>query len=266
MDFFSEIAPVALSVGIAVASYMTVWFFVSVLLRRNDVADAAWGIGFIVAASTVLAVSQESVTTRFAVALGCIVLWGVRLSFHIFARFRKKKEDSRYAKWREEWGRWFYVRSYFQVFVLQGILLLLVVSPVILLGALDNGGFNIMNALGLSLWMIGFLFETVGDWQLSRFLSSNPPKGAVMRSGLWRYTRHPNYFGEVTLWWGMFLLTMTGQTAMLLGILGPFTITFLILKVSGIPMLEKPFEGNPEFESYKRRTSAFFPLPPRRAD
>jgi steroid 5-alpha reductase family enzyme len=111
-------------------------------------------------------------------------------------------------------------------------------------------------------WVIGFFFESVGDAQLSRFIKDPANKGKLMQSGLWKYTRHPNYFGEVTQWWGLWIIALSVSYGWL-GIIGPLTITTLILKVSGIPLLEKSMEGNPEFQEYKKRTSVFFPLPPK---
>lgn len=119
-----------------------------------------------------------------------------------------------------------------------------------------------LDLLGLAAWLYGFCFEAVGDWQLLMFIRNPDNKGKLMTTGLWRYTRHPNYFGEVTLWWGLWLMTLALQGGWLT-IIGPLTITFLILKVSGIPMLEKPYEERADFQEYKRCTSAFFPLPPK---
>ena len=115
------------------------------------------------------------------------------------------------------------------------------------------------------MWILGFVFESVGDAQLARFIKDPANKGKLMQSGLWQYARHPNYFGEVLMWWGLWIIALSVPNG-LYGIIGPLTITFLILKVSGIPMLEKRMEENPEFVEYKKRTSKFFPLPPKRYD
>jgi steroid 5-alpha reductase family enzyme len=124
-------------------------------------------------------------------------------------------------------------------------------------------GLTFLDALGAAVWLAGFLFEAVGDYQLGQFKRKPESKGKIMTSGLWRYTRHPNYFGEAALWWGIWLaaLSVEGGWA---GIISPLTIGFLLLKVSGVTMLEKKYVGNEEFAAYARRTSAFFPMPPKK--
>lgn len=243
-------------------AYMTLWFFVSLIFKRNDVADIAWGIGFFVAAKTALALGGFESIRAIIVTL-MVLVWGGRLSFHIFRRNKNKPEDKRYAIWRQTWGKWFVLRSYFQVFMLQGVLLMLVVSPVLVINTYRGSGITIFDIVGFVIWLIGFTFETVGDAQLKRFMKNPDNKGHIIQTGLWKYTRHPNYFGEVTQWWGMWIIALSVPYGWL-GIIGPLTITFLILKVSGVPLLEKSFAGNPEFEAYKAKTSVFFPLPPRR--
>lgn len=241
---------------------MLFWFVVSLLVRRNDVADVAWGPGFVLVGAVALLQSER--TPRMIVLLLLVAVWGVRLSAHIYLRNRVRGEDPRYSKWREEWGRWARLRSFFQVFALQGALILVIASPLLIVSARDAGGFSLLNAIGVAVWLTGFLFEAVGDLQLARFTHDPVNRGRVMQAGLWRYTRHPNYFGEVTLWWGIFLVGLTGSPAYLPALISPIAITYLILRVSGIPMLERGREGDPEWETYRRRTSAFLPLPPRR--
>ena len=146
--------------------------------------------------------------------------------------------------------------------MLQGILLLMVAIPVIFVNQAPAAPLGWFDLVGLTVWLTGFCFESVGDWQLLKFIRNPANTGKMMTSGLWRYTRHPNYFGEVTLWWGIWLMVLALPGG-LISVVGPLTITFLILKVSGIPMLEKPYEDCPDFQEHKRRTSAFFPLPPR---
>lgn len=241
--------------------YMTGWFLLAMLRKRNDLADVAWGIGFIVVAGTSLLLS-ETPSGRGILVFCCVLLWGARLALHIGLRNRSKGEDHRYRQWREEWGEHFVIRSYLQVFLLQGVLLLLVSAPVILVTGNSGPPLDYAVLPGLAVWLFGFVFETVGDYQLACFKRRAENKGRIMRYGLWRYTRHPNYFGEVTLWWGIWLMALPLPGGWL-SIIGPLTITFLILKVSGIPLLERKYQGNPEFEEYKRQTSAFWPLPPK---
>ena len=153
-------------------------------------------------------------------------------------------------------------RSYAQVYLLQGFLLFLVASPVLLINGSVATGLGMLDALGMAVWLVGFSFEAVGDAQLARFIKDPVNKGKLMQGGLWAYTRHPNYFGEVTQWWGLWLVALSVPGGWL-GIIGPMTITFLILKVSGVPMLERKMQEHPEFAAYERRVSMFIPLPPR---
>lgn len=247
--------------AIAVLTYMVGWFIASLFLGRNDIADVAWGPGFIVAAAASLAAG--GVYSPRALLLCClVVIWGARLALHIHVRDRGRGEDPRYRTWREQWGRWFLPRSFLQVFMLQGAFLALVAAPVIFVNASPASPLGALDALGTLVWLVGFIFEAAGDLQLLRFRRDPANRGRLMTEGLWRYTRHPNYFGEVTLWWGVWLvaLSVPGGWAT---VIGPLTITGLILKVSGIPLLERRYDGRPDFEAYRRRTSAFFPLPPR---
>jgi steroid 5-alpha reductase family enzyme len=145
---------------------------------------------------------------------------------------------------------------------LQGTLLVIVAIPIIFANTSAESSWTILDGIGLSVWLFGVLFESVGDWQLLTFMRNPANKGKLMTTGFWRYTRHPNYFGEVTLWWGVWLIVCAIPNGWMT-LVGPLTITFLILKVSGIPMLEAHYAGRADFEAYKQRTSAFFPLPPR---
>ena len=251
-----------LMTGSAVLLYMTTWFFISVLLKRNDIADVAWGIGFVFAAFVSLAAAGEFAPRALLVSL-LVLMWGCRLALHIHSRNSGKGEDKRYRQWREEWGQYFYLRSFLQVYMLQGMLLVMVAVPVIAINAAPVSPLGWLDMLGTSVWLGGICCEAVADRQLLCFMRNPANKGVLMTSGLWRYSRHPNYFGEVTLWWGVYLIALSIPNGWMT-IIGPVTITFLILKVSGIPMLEKHYEGRADFEEYKARTSVFFPLPPKR--
>lgn len=237
------------------------WFAVSLHLRRNDVADVAWGVGCIVATVTAL-IAEGAATFRSLLLFALVLAWGVRLAVHIGFRNAGKGEDPRYRKWREEWGKHAVLRSFLQIFLLQQYLILIVLLPVTYVISCVDGPPNILDALGVFVWCIGFFFEAVGDYQLLRFKGDPAKKGRIMRTGLWKYSRHPNYFGEVTLWWGVYVVALAVPGGWMTFI-GPVLITFLIVGVSGIPMLEARYEGNLEFAEYKRRTSAFLPLPPR---
>jgi steroid 5-alpha reductase family enzyme len=246
-----------------IGTFVTLLFLISIPLKRNDIADVAWGTGiFLVALTSYL--SSSAPTLLFTTILVLAGLWGGRLTLRILLRNLKKGEDHRYKKWRDEWGRWFYLRSFLQVYLLQGFLMIVVGYPFIHLAVYGSDAvLSTLAVIGMIVWIIGYFFEVVGDWQLDRFLADGANKGKIMQSGLWRYSRHPNYFGEITMWWGIWLM-IAPLPLSYLALIGPLTITFLITKVSGIPMLEKYFANNPEFIEYKKRTSVLIPLPPRR--
>lgn len=247
-----------LTLALALFSYMTLWFVISILKKRNDLADVAWGLGFVFMSWFSLFLGSPKPISSLVCLL--VTIWGLRLSLHIYRRNHGKPEDSRYATWRKEWKH-FYLQSYLQVFLLQGFLLFLISLPIFFLNFHRTGDSSLLLVLGFITWLFGFTFEAVSDWQLKQFIQNPQNNGKIMNQGLWHYSRHPNYFGEVTLWWGIFLISFS-QTSNLFSILGPLTISTLILFVSGIPLLEKKYQGRPEYEEYKKSTSVFFPLPP----
>jgi steroid 5-alpha reductase family enzyme len=239
---------------------MTSVFAVALAKKDNSIVDMAWGGGFIIIAYLTFFLRPEFTARHLLVTL-IVTLWGLRLLIHIALRNRGRGEDFRYAKWRREWGRWFIPRSYFQVYMLQGFFMLVIAYPVILINFSSRDGLGLPDGLGTVIWLAGFFFEAVGDAQLTRFKRNPANNGKIMTGGLWMFTRHPNYFGEVLMWWGIFVIALgDGWTA----IVSPLLITFLLLRVSGVTMLEKKYKGNTDFEEYARRTSAFFPLPPRK--
>lgn len=226
--------------------------------------DIAWGIGFIfVAMTSFFAFSRFEL--RPLLLIGLVSAWGIRLATHIYLRNKKKKEDWRYNNWRKEWGKYFYLRTYLQVFLLQGFLLWVISFPIMVVSQSRVTGLTAMDFLGVVIWLVGFFFEAFGDAQLTEFLANPKNKGKIMQTGLWRYTRHPNYFGEVMQWWGVFLIALSVPYGWMT-IISPLTITFLLLKVSGIPMLEKKWEKDKRFQAYKKRTSAFWPRIPKQGE
>lgn len=241
--------------------YMSLWFVLSVLKKRNDVADVAWGLGFVLVAWTSFFLGDHS-GMRGLIVGALVSVWGGRLAWHIHTRNKGKPEDSRYLAWRNEWGAWFYLRSYVQVYLLQGLFLFLIAVPVMLSNTSSAIMIGALDVLGITVWLFGFCFEAVADAQLARFIKNPTNKGKLMQSGLWAYSRHPNYFGEVVQWWSLWIIALAVPHG-LTGIIGPITITFLILKVSGIPLLEKKMESKPNFAEYKQRVSVFVPLSPR---
>lgn len=250
------------TLAILLWGYMSLWFVISLLKRRNDVADVAWGMGFVLLAWTSF-FFWGGRGTRGVVAGILVSVGGLRLAWHIHTRNRGKAEDYRYLAWRREWGRWFYARSYVQVYLLQGALLFLISLPVLVINRSASGTFGFLNGIGVGVWLFGFVFESVGDAELARFVKQPLNKGKLLQDGLWRYTRHPNYFGEVVQWWGIWLVAL-GVPGGWFAMIGPLTITILILKVSGIPMLEKKMAEHPDFAEYARRTRVFLPWFPGR--
>jgi len=248
--------------GIAVFVYMSCVFVIATLRKDNSVVDIAWGIGFILVAVMTFFL-EAGFSWRQILVTGLVCIWGIRLAAHISVRNRGKGEDFRYARWRREWGKMFVLRSYFQVFLLQGVLLLIISYPVILVNKTGTEGMSAWDVAGVAVWSLGFFFETVGDYQLSQFKKDPRNTGKIMTAGLWSLTRHPNYFGEAALWWGIFLIALSSRNGWT-AVISPVLITFLLLRVSGVTMLEKKYEGNQAFLEYARKTSPFFPWIPKK--
>jgi steroid 5-alpha reductase family enzyme len=243
--------------------YVTAWFALSLALKRNDVADVAWGLGPTMLVWWLAFMTRAANPLILPVAV-LVTVWGGRLAYHIGRRdfAPGRGEDPRYAAWRAEW-RFFVVRSYLQVFLLQGFFMLLVSMPLIVLAASATTGPIVLTVLGVAVWAVGFGFESTADRQLAAFLSQPAEsRGRVMDRGLWAWSRHPNYFGESLMWWGISIVAL-GAPVGWIGLVGPITITLLLVFVSGIPLAEKRHQGEPAWEAYKRRTSAFLPMPPR---
>lgn len=237
---------VILPAAILIWLYMTAWYLLSIVKKRNDIADVAWGLGFIVITAFTL-VGNPTLTLGISFIL--ISIWGLRLATHIYLRNKNKKEDSRYSNFKQN--------PYFKVFIVQGFFMWLISFPI--LGSSNTLSWTTI--AGILIWMLGFYFEATADKQLRTFIRNPGNKGKIMQTGLWAYSRHPNYFGEVTMWWGIWLLNLGNNWWT---IIGPATITFLITKVSGVPLLEKKYEDNAEFKKYKNRVSVFIPWWPKR--
>ena len=248
--------------AVVVFGYFLVFFLVAQAIRNNSIVDMGWGPGFVVV-SVYAYVATEQSTFRATVALILVSIWGIRLAYHIVKRNWGKPEDFRYANWRKEWGKWVVPRAFFQVFMLQGLFMMVVVLPVLLIQHSQQPGFGWIETTGLVVWGIGFYFEAVGDRQLKEFKANPQNKGKIIQTGLWRYTRHPNYFGEAAMWWGIGIMAVPVEWGWL-GIISPVTITWLLVFVSGVPMLEKKYRGRPDFEAYAAKTNAFFPWFPRK--
>lgn len=245
--------------ALALAAHVHAWFAVSVFAKRNDVADVAWGLGFVLLAWTGVAAAGPSARSLLVAAL--VTAWGVRLASHIARRNAKKSEDPRYVELIGASAHPL-LRAYAVVFLLQGALLFVVALPVLLVGTAPGAPLTALDAVGAAVWVLGFAIESIADRQLRNFLRDPANKGRVMDRGLWRYSRHPNYFGEVTQWWGIGIIALSVPYGAA-GLVGPLAITLLILFVSGIPPLEKRHAGRPEYADYNRRTSVFVPWFPK---
>ena len=253
---------VLVKVGALVWLYVSIVFAIALLKRDNSIMDIAWGPGFVlIACYTLLSASDFQAPQLIATVL--VSLWGLRLAWHIFRRKRGKGEDFRYRKWRESWGKLFPVRSYLQIFILQGLLIIIIAASVIFINSSSASGSLILTIAGSLVWLFGFYFEARGDSELLRFISDPQNKGRLMTSGLWSYTRHPNYFGEATQWWGIFIIALSYPDGWMT-IISPLTITFLLLRVSGVPMLEKSFADHPDWNEYARNTNKFIPWFPKK--
>ncbi len=253
--------------ALLLAAYFMLVFIVALIWADNSLVDIAYGAGFVMIA-WYLASLWSAWTDRQLIILACVTVWGVRLTLHILFKNWGKPEDFRYQAWRETWMKngmlYFFFRSLGQIYLLQGAVILVVSLPVMIVFATIQEPLAWYNWFGLAVWGIGFFFEVVGDWQLDRFIRKPENKGQIMTTGLWRFTRHPNYFGEAMMWWGLFLVVL-GLPLSHIALLSPILITFLLTQVSGIPMLEKRWAGRADWEEYRRKTSVFIPWFPGKA-
>lgn len=243
---------------------MTFIFLIAYFKRDNSLADIAWGMGFLLSALLNIYLSTAPSATMLLVS-GLIAAWSVRLAIYILLRNRGKSEDFRYAQWRKDWGKNWVIRSYLQVFVLQGLIMFAVFSAFFFLHKPKSDGLVILKIAGLIIWLTGMILESVSDWQLYKFKSTPENKGKIMRRGLWKYSRHPNYFGEALVWWGIYLVIASTPLGWL-AFYSPVLMTFLLLKVSGVPLLEKKYADNPDYQDYAARTSKFVPFFPQKRD
>ncbi len=237
--------------------YFSLIFLLAIYLKNNAIADIVWGTGFVILL-IFQALSMKVISFRFYLIMTLILIWAIRLSLYIFLRSRKQTEDFRYANWRKEWGNNWILFSYLKVFLLQGFFLLIISAPILLFRFQETSKVYWLDYVGITVWLIGFIFESISDMQKNCFRKNPKNKGKFITSGLWKYSRHPNYFGESLMWWGIFLIAVHVQNGFY-AIISPMTITFLLVKVSGIPMLEKKYQNNLDYQKYKNKTSAFIP-------
>ena len=246
--------------GVAIAVVAVAVWVISVIRRDVSIVDSLWSLLFLLALLVYLA-SGDVAGPRAWLVAAMVAVWALRLSVYITVRNHGTPEDYRYQAIRRRNEPHFWLKSLFIVFLLQGFLAWVICLPA-LAAVSGQTAPGPLDWLGLALWLIGMYFEVVGDWQLARFRRSGREPDAVLDTGLWRYTRHPNYFGEATLWWGIYLLALSAGAWWTL--FAPLLMTFLLLRVSGVALLEKDIaERRPAYRDYIRRTNAFFPGRPR---
>lgn len=247
---FSEVVAV-------VAGYFMLFFIYGTVRKNNSVVDMGWGIGFVlISAYSMIRMKNTSIVSLVTMLL--VSLWGLRLFYHILKRNFGKPEDFRYATWRQQWGNWVVPRAFFQVYMLQALFMLSIAYPIVRIHENTNSEFNTVTFLGIAIWIIGYFFEVVGDAQLTAFKAHPQNKGKLMTTGLWQYTRHPNYFGEATMWWGIWTIGMSVDVH-LLSIISPMIITLLLRFVSGVPLLEKNMKSRGGYTQYAKETNVFLP-------
>lgn len=250
-----------LTAALVILTVVVITWLISLVLRDASVIDPVWPLGFVAVAITAF-IAGDGDEGRRLLLLVLVAVWGLRLSGYLIIRNAGKGEDFRYAAMRRKRGRSFWIISLVSVFMLQGLLMWIVSLPV-QLAAVPDRALGWLAVTGAVIWGIGMAFESIGDWQLARFKANPDSRGKVLDTGLWRYTRHPNYFGDFLVWWGIFLVAAeSGPGAW--GIAGPLLMTLLLVKVSGAGLLEKDIATRrPGYAQYVRRTSGFIPRPPR---
>ena len=246
----------------AVAVVLVATWLYALAKKDNSVMDVAYGIGFIALATYTYFCSDIPQDLRASIITLCTIVWGSRLSIRIYRRNRHKGEDFRYQAWRNTWMKYgklyFHIRSILQIYLLQGIIIGVVGLPIIFANTLSSKSFSLLNLFGLFIFCLGFYFEARSDEELDTFLKYRKGNETILQSGLWKYSRHPNYFGEALIWWGMALMVV-GIVYWPIVFLSPILITFLLRFVSGVPMLEAKYRNNPEYQAYTRKTNAFIP-------
>lgn len=259
--------------AIALFIYIFIAFIVGTIKKNNAIMDIFYGPAYFVVSITSFILNLVFTSTfciRQIIATNLVLIWAIRLGTYVYIRNKGKPEDYRYKAMRERWKTNIALKSFFKVYLFQGIIVFLVCFPVWFINISENppvvsllefGGITLW--LGVIIWLIGFIFETLADYSLYKFLQNPANKDKIMTKSVWKYSMHPNYFGEVTQWWGLFVIALAVPYGFITFI-GPAYITFQIIKVSGVKLLDKRFEGNEEYQAYKRKTSTFIPWFPKK--
>lgn len=256
----TDLTLIAASGFFVVLGSMTLLWLISLRLKDASIVDPFWGPGFAIASITYYLVDGRY-PDRGTLVLGLVTLWAARLGYHLYVRNRREGEDPRYAAMRKARGKQFPLISLFTIFWFQAFLLWVISLPI--LGSIaSQAPLGFFDILGMVVFLIGLTIESIADNQLALFRAVPANKGHVLDTGLWRYSRHPNYFGEAVLWWGLYLIAVSA--AAYWAIVGPILITFLLLRFSGVPMLEEGLSASrPGYSEYIKRTSSFLPWAPK---
>lgn len=236
--------------------YFTLFFIVGTIIKNNSIVDIGWGFGFVLTSWILFFVFGNYSLTSILVN-SMISLWGLRLFYHILRRNLFEKEDFRYAAWRKAWGKWVIPRAFLQVFMLQGIFQYMIGSVSFYLNTNDEP-FQVVSIVGIVLWIIGYYYQVRGDKELKNHLASSETRGTLLKTGLWAQTRHPNYFGEAFMWWGIFVFGVLNNVPVYF-IVSPLTITIILYFIS-TQLLERKMEEKEGWKDYASKTPMFFPF------
>jgi steroid 5-alpha reductase family enzyme len=260
MDFLS----VYLQGGIVILGLLLFLWVISLIVRNSSIVDIFWGFGFVLVCWLYFLLTPNGFLLRKIILLILSSVWGLRLTLHVLIRNFGKPEDYRYQKWRQDAPRIWWLKSLFQVFLLQGLLMWIISTPLLAAQISSSSkGLNFFDYLGILLWVIGFFFEAVGDAQLTRYKADPANKGKVLVAGVWKYSRHPNYFGDSAQWWGYFAIALAAGGWWTF--FSPVIMTLFLIKVSGVALLEKTIvERRPAYAEYMRSTRAFIPWFPKK--
>lgn len=245
--------------ALAIFVYFTLFFIIAQIIRNNSIVDIGWGSGFVVSAWCTVLIKGVNAPIVWIV-LGLLSFWGLRLSYYILIRNNGKEEDFRYQNMRKRWGTSFpALKAFLNVFLMQGVLMYIVSLPIIAFIDAPKEKINFLTITAMIFWLIGAFFEVVGDAQLKRFKADASHRGKLMTEGLWRFTRHPNYFGEALMWWSLTGLIVSVNPSLIWVLISPLLMNLLLLYVSGVPLLEKKYADRADFQAYAKRTNKFVP-------
>ncbi len=259
-----DILPFAGAALLGVMVSVHIFFIIGILMKNHTFIDTAWGLSFIIVAHVTFWMQNTHTTIQWIV-LTMVTAWGLRLFTHIMLRTVGKAEDPRYQQMRlkMESGKHALLTTYLRIYLAQGFLAWIIAAPIVFINASCQNTNILFYQIGIAVWVIGFLLEIISDQQLKAFLAAVQNQGQIMTGGIWKYSRHPNYFGEASMWWGIFIIAL-GFAGGWLSFFGPLLITFLLLFISGVPLAENLIRGFPGFDDYKSRTSMFIPWFPKK--